>query len=83
MPPLESILQFPNPATPDLGCFVRRKHEFQTDPDVDFLNVHVSLIPRLILVRVTTFSYTELSTRFCVRRRSHPRPSDWNTYDRS
>jgi hypothetical protein len=47
MPPLESILQFPNPAAPDLGCFVRRKHEFQTDPDVDFLNVHVEFNPSI------------------------------------
>jgi hypothetical protein len=47
MPPLESILQFPNPNTPDLGCFVRRKHEFETDQDVDFQNVHVELNPSI------------------------------------
>jgi len=42
MPPLiESISLFPAPNAPDLGCFVRRKHEFKTDPDVDFQNVHV------------------------------------------
>lgn len=45
--PIESILQFPNPNTPDLGCFVRRKHEFQTDPDVDFQNVHVEFNPSI------------------------------------
>ena len=47
MHPIESILQFPNPNTPDLGCFVRRKHEFQTDPDVDFQNVHVEFNPSI------------------------------------
>jgi hypothetical protein len=47
MPPVESILQFPNPNTPDLGCFIRRKHEFQTDPEVDFLNVHVEFCPSI------------------------------------
>lgn len=44
---IESIFQFPNPNTPDLGCFVRRKHEFETDPDVDFLNVHVEFSPSI------------------------------------
>jgi hypothetical protein len=44
---IESILQFPNPITPDLGCFVRRKHEFKTDPDVDFQNVHVEFNPSI------------------------------------
>jgi hypothetical protein len=44
---IESILQFPNPNTPDLGCFVRRKHEFQTDADVDFQNVHVEFNPSI------------------------------------
>ena len=47
MNPIESILLFPNPSTPDLGCFVRRKHEFQTDPDVDFGNVHVEFNPSI------------------------------------
>lgn len=47
MNPVESIFHFPNPDTPDLGCFVRRKHEFQTDPDVDFLNVHVEFSPSI------------------------------------
>ena len=47
MLPIESILQFPNPNTPDLGCFVRRKHEFRTDPDVDFQNVHVEFNPSI------------------------------------
>jgi hypothetical protein len=39
--PIEVISLFPNPTTPDRGCFVRRKHGFETDPDVDFENVHV------------------------------------------
>jgi hypothetical protein len=43
----ESISLFPNPNTPDLGCFVRRIHGFETDPDVDFLNVHVEFNPSL------------------------------------
>lgn len=47
MNPIESISLFPNPNTPDLGCFVRRKHEFKTDPDVDFLNVHVEFNPSI------------------------------------
>jgi hypothetical protein len=47
MHPIESILLFPNPATPDLGCFIRRKHEFETDQDVDFLNVHVEFNPSI------------------------------------
>jgi hypothetical protein len=47
MSPIESILQFPNPNAPDLGCFVRRKHEFKTDPDVDFENVHVEFNPSI------------------------------------
>jgi hypothetical protein len=45
--PIESIFDFPNPNTPDLGCFVRRKHEFQTDSDVDFQNVHVEFNPSI------------------------------------
>jgi len=44
---IESILQFPNPSTPDLGCFIRQKHGFETDPDVDFLNVHVEFNQRI------------------------------------
>ena len=47
MNPLESISLFPNPNTPDLGCFVRRKHEFKTDPDVDFQNVHMEFNPSI------------------------------------
>ena len=47
MSPTESISIFPNPNTPDLGCFIRRKHGFETDPDVDFLNVHVELNPSI------------------------------------
>jgi hypothetical protein len=45
--PIESILQFPNPNTPDLGCFIRRKHEFAIDPDVDFQNVHIEFNPSI------------------------------------
>ena len=44
---IESILHFPNPNTPDLGCFIRQKHGFQTDSDVDFLNVHVEFNPSI------------------------------------
>ena len=29
--PLESISLFPNPNVPDLGCFVKRVHELETD----------------------------------------------------
>lgn len=47
MLPIESILQFPNPNTPDLGCFVRRKHEFEIDSDVDFQNVHTEFNPSI------------------------------------
>jgi hypothetical protein len=34
---------FPNPATPDLGCFVRRKHELETEP----FNIHVEFAPSI------------------------------------
>jgi hypothetical protein len=34
---------FPNPATPDLGCFVRRKHGLETEPD----NIHVEFQPSI------------------------------------
>jgi hypothetical protein len=37
--------QFPNPATPDLGCFVRRKHSLQTEPG----NLHVEYQPSIEL----------------------------------
>lgn len=47
MHPIESISLFPNPSTPDLGCFVRRKHGFETDQDVDFENVHVEFNPSI------------------------------------
>lgn len=47
MNPIESISLFPNPNTPDLGCFVRRKHGFETDPDVDFENLHVDFNPSI------------------------------------
>lgn len=39
--PIESIALFPNPNTPDLGCFVRRKHEFERG----FRNIHVEFNP--------------------------------------
>lgn len=44
---IESISLFPNPNSPDLGCFVRRKHGFETDPDVDFENSHVDFNPSI------------------------------------
>jgi len=47
MSPIESIFQFPTPNTPDLGCFLRRKHGFETDQDVDFENVHVEFNPSI------------------------------------
>ena len=47
MNPIEVISLFPNLNTPDLGCFVRRKHGFETDPDVDFENVHVDFNPSI------------------------------------
>jgi len=47
MNPIESILLFPNPSTPDLGCLVRRKHGLEADPDVDFENVHVDFNPSI------------------------------------
>lgn len=47
MHPIEAITLFPNPETPDLGCFVRRKHDFQIDPDVDFGNAHVDFNPSI------------------------------------
>ncbi|HVT91869.1 MAG TPA: hypothetical protein VHD76_03415 [Bryobacteraceae bacterium] len=47
MSPIESISLFPNPNAPDLGCFIRRKHGFETDPDVDFQNSHVDFNPSI------------------------------------
>jgi hypothetical protein len=47
MNPVESIALFPNPNTPDLGCFVRRKHGFETDPDVDCENLHLDFSPSI------------------------------------
>jgi hypothetical protein len=47
MLPIESIMQFPNLNTPDLGCFVRRKHEFETETDVDPQNVHIEFNPSI------------------------------------
>jgi hypothetical protein len=44
---LESITLFATPDAPDLGCFVRRKHGFETDQDVDFQNVHVDFNPSI------------------------------------
>ena len=43
--PIESISLFPNPDTPDLGCFIRRKHELQIDDG--FHNIHVELSPSI------------------------------------
>jgi hypothetical protein len=45
MLPLETISLFPNPNVPDLGCFVRRKHEFERDDD--FQNLHVEFNPSI------------------------------------
>jgi hypothetical protein len=39
------LFPFPNPATPDLGCFVRRKHGLQTEP----FNIHVEFQPSIDL----------------------------------
>ena len=44
---------FPNPATPDLGCFVRRKHELQTEP----FNIHVEFAPSIDLPDLTQQCY--------------------------
>ncbi|MDH3695173.1 MAG: hypothetical protein OER96_11455, partial [Gammaproteobacteria bacterium] len=41
--PIESISFFPSPDTPDLGCFVRRKHELEIDEASQ--NIHVELNP--------------------------------------
>ncbi|HEX4438463.1 MAG TPA: hypothetical protein VH854_00240 [Thermoanaerobaculia bacterium] len=41
--PVKFPFPFPNPATPDLGCFVRRKHELETEP----FNVHVEFQPSI------------------------------------
>jgi hypothetical protein len=38
-------LLFPSPNTPDLGCFVRRKHGLETGDD--FRNIHVDLNPSI------------------------------------
>lgn len=39
------LFPFPNPATPDLGCFVRRKHPIEIEP----FNVHVEFQPSIDL----------------------------------
>ena len=44
MPDL-SPFPFPNPATPDLDCFVRRKHPLEVEP----FNVHVEFQPSIDL----------------------------------
>ena len=50
--PEPSVFPFPNPATPDLGCFVRRKHERQTEP----FNIRVEFQPSIDLPQhVLTF----------------------------
>jgi hypothetical protein len=43
--PLESIALFPNPNSPDLGCFVRRKHDLEIE--VGSRNIHVELNPSI------------------------------------
>jgi hypothetical protein len=43
--PLESISLFPSPNAPDLGCFVRRKHELEIEEP--FHNIHVELNPSI------------------------------------
>jgi hypothetical protein len=43
--PLESISLFPSPNTPDLGCFIRRKHELEIEEP--FHNIHVELNPSI------------------------------------
>jgi hypothetical protein len=43
--PLESISLFPNPNSPDLGCFVRRKHDLQIEQGSR--NIHVELNPSI------------------------------------
>jgi len=45
MPPPDIFDLFPNPATPDLGCFVRRKHEIEIEP----FNIHVEFAPSIDL----------------------------------
>lgn len=44
MPDFDHIFDlFPNPATPDLGCFVRRKHGLEIEP----FNIHVEFAPSI------------------------------------
>lgn len=45
MLPLESITLFPNPSSPDLGCFLRRKHGVEIQ-EFD-ANIHVELNPSI------------------------------------
>lgn len=47
MSQLESVFHFPNPNTPDLGCFVRRKHGFRVAQEVDLENLHVEFHPSI------------------------------------
>jgi hypothetical protein len=47
MLPIESIMQFPNLNTPDLGCFVKRRHEFESEMGVDFQNIHIEFNPSI------------------------------------
>jgi hypothetical protein len=42
---IENILLFPSPSVPDLGCFVRRKHDLELDEG--FQNIHVELNPSI------------------------------------
>lgn len=43
--PLESVSLFPSPNAPDLGCFVRRKHELEIEEP--FRNIHAELNPSI------------------------------------
>jgi hypothetical protein len=45
MPPPGTTYYFPEFDAPDLGCFVRTKHEFTTDDD--YLNIHVEFNPSI------------------------------------
>lgn len=42
---IESISLFPSPDTPDLGCFVRRKHGLEVDDG--FANIFVEVVPSI------------------------------------
>jgi hypothetical protein len=42
---IEDIALFPNPSSPDLGCFVRRKHGLEVETGAE--NIHVELNPSI------------------------------------